>query len=285
MKTKTGIVFEGGAMRGLFSAGVQDVLLENNIKFDGAIGVSAGAAFGVNYKSHQVGRVLRYNVRYARDPRLSSWQSWLKTGDLYGADFCYRELPEELDIFDAETFAKDPMEFWCVATDIQTGDPVYHKLINGKTADLQWIRASSSIPFFARPVKIGNRYYWDGGVSDSIPLDFFEKRGYNRNLVVLTQPKEYRKVNKHTYPFLKAILYKYPQVLKRLKTRTQDYNAVLDEIAKQERSKQIFVIRPPHTLNIGTMEKDPRELTRVYEIGRKTMVENMSSLKEFLKQS
>lgn len=281
---KTGLVLEGGAMRGLFTAGVQDVLLENKIKFDGAIGVSAGAAFGVNLKSHQDGRVLRYNVRYAHDPRLASWQSWFKTGDLYGADFCYRQLPEELDVFDTAAFEADPMEFWCVATDIKTGEPVYHKLVKGKTADLQWIRASSSIPVFARPVKIGNRYYWDGGVSDSIPLNFFEKRGYDHNVVVLTQPKSYRKVNKHTYPFLKVILHKYPEVLKRLKTRTQDYNSVLDEIQEQEKTGQVFAIRPPEPLNIGTMEKDPDELKRVYEIGRQTMFEHLSELKDYVGQ-
>ena len=239
----------------------------------------------MNYKSHQVARVLRYNVRYARDPRLASWQSWLKTGDLYGTDFCYRELPEELDVFDAQTFEHDPMEFWCVATDVETGQPVYHKLVKGQTADLQWIRASSSIPVFARPVKIGNRYYWDGGVSDSIPLDFFEKRGYDRNVVVLTQPKSYRKVNKHTYPILKLILHKYPQVLKRLKTRADDYNAVLDKIARQQEASKLFVVQPPQALRIGTMEKDPAQLKRVYEIGRRTMIKQLPALKKYLGQS
>lgn len=125
---KTGLVLEGGAMRGLFTAGVIDVLMENNIKFDGAVGVSAGAAFGVNYKSHQIGRVLRYNLKFAGDPRFASWKSWRKSGNLYGANFCYPLIPDKLDKFDKETFAKDPMEFWCVATNAETGKAVYHKL-------------------------------------------------------------------------------------------------------------------------------------------------------------
>ncbi|MCI6882292.1 MAG: patatin family protein, partial [Lactobacillus johnsonii] len=190
---KKGLVMEGGAMRCMFTAGVIDTLMKAGIDFDGAIGVSAGAAFGCNYKSRQIGRVLRYNVKYASDPRLSSWQSWLKTDDLYGADFCYRELPVELDVFDTAAFQKNPMDFWCVATDINNGEAVYHKLISGKEADLQWIRASSSIPVFARPVEIGSRKYWDGGISDSIPIKFFEKIGYDKNVVILTQPLSYRK--------------------------------------------------------------------------------------------
>ena len=118
---KTGLVLEGGAMRGLFTAGVTDVLMENDITFDGLIGVSAGAAFGCNYKSGQIGRALRYNTEYCNDPRYCSFRSLVKTGDLFGADFCYRQIPCELDKFDMEAFSENPMEFYVVATDIETG--------------------------------------------------------------------------------------------------------------------------------------------------------------------
>ena len=113
---------------------------------------------------------------------MSSWQSWLKTGDLYGADFCYHELPVKLDIFDTVAFQKNPMDFWCVATDINNGEAIYHKLVSGKEGDLEWIRASSSIPVFAQPVEIGSRKYWDGGISNSIPIKFFEKLATIRTL-------------------------------------------------------------------------------------------------------
>ena len=126
---KTGLVLEGGAMRGLFSAGVMDVLMEHQITFDGAIGVSAGAAFGCNYKSRQPGRVIRYNTMYAKDPRYCSLRSFLRTGDLFRADFCYHELPKKLDVFDAEAFQQNPMEFYVVCTDIQTGKAVYRKCL------------------------------------------------------------------------------------------------------------------------------------------------------------
>ncbi|MDE7051134.1 MAG: patatin family protein [Lactobacillus sp.] len=279
---KKGLVMEGGAMRCMFTAGVIDTLMKEKVVFDGAVGVSAGAAFGCNYKSEQIGRVLRYNVKYASDPRLSSWHSWFKTGDLYGADFCYRELPVELDVFDTSAFQKNPMDFWCVATDINNGEAVYHKLISGKEADLQWIRASSSIPVFARPVEIGNRKYWDGGISDSIPIKFFEKIGYQKNVVILTQPLSYRKEASKLYPALELLLNKYPAVLGKLKTRARDYNCVLDYLRKKEVQGKILVIRPPYPLDIGTMEKNPEELKRVYNVGVKEAKKNLKAVRAYL---
>lgn len=278
-----GLVLEGGAMRGMFTAGVLDVLMENNIHFDGGIGVSAGACFGVNYKSRQIGRVLRYNRKYAGDKRLASWESWLKTGDLYGADFCYRVLPTELDVFDAKTFAENPMAFWCVATDINLGRPVYYKMNKGRDRDLQWIRASSSIPVFARPVPIAGHYYWDGGVSDSIPIAFFQRHGYNKNVVILTQPKNYCKhFHTNTYRFLQVALRKYPKVLRDLKNRAKNYNLTLEKLLREEKSGQTFVIRPPFALEIGTVEKDPRKIEMIYDVGRCEAEKQISALKKYL---
>ena len=141
---KTGLILEGGAMRGLFTAGVLDVFLENNIGFDGCIGVSAGAAFGCSYHSGQKGRTIRYNKRFAKDPRYCSLRSWIKTGDLYGVDFCYRELPEELDKFDNDAFIKNHAEFYVVCTDVETGEAVYVRPENALGEDLKWFCASAS---------------------------------------------------------------------------------------------------------------------------------------------
>jgi predicted patatin/cPLA2 family phospholipase len=186
---KKGLVLEGGAMRGLFTAGVTDVLMENGIRFDGAAGVSAGAAFGCNYKSHQPGRVLRYNKRFCNYWRYSGYRSLLLTGDIYGADFCYRKVPLELDKFDLDTFRNDPMEFYVVATDCATGEASYHKMTDYDEENMLWLRASASMPVASRPVKIGDRHYLDGGMSDSIPLEFMQKIGYGKNVVILTQPE------------------------------------------------------------------------------------------------
>ena len=123
---KTGLVLEGGGLRGVFSAGVMDVLMEEGIEFDGAIGVSAGAAFGCNYKSRQPRRAILYNMKFAKDPRYSSMRSLIATGDLFNAQFCYHDIPEKLYPFDWEAFRQNPMEFYLVCTDVETGEPVYH---------------------------------------------------------------------------------------------------------------------------------------------------------------
>lgn len=142
-KIKTGLVMEGGAMRGLFTAGIIDVLMEENIILDGAMGVSDGAAFGCNYKSNQIGRVLRYNKKYSKDPRYCSVRSLIKTGDMFGADFCYHELPDTLDVMDKETYNQSPMEFYVVCTDVETGKPVYHRCDRLDAKELDWMRAST----------------------------------------------------------------------------------------------------------------------------------------------
>ena len=147
---KTGLVLEGGAMRGIFTAGVCDVLMENGIDFDGCIGVSAGACFGCNFKSKQIGRAIRYNTRYCKDWRYCSVRSLIKTGDMFGAEFCYHTIPEKLDKFDAETFNNSNMEFYVVCTDVYTGKPVYH--LCGEVDDklYEWFRASASMPFVSK---------------------------------------------------------------------------------------------------------------------------------------
>lgn len=279
----SGLVLEGGAMRGLFTAGVLDVLMENNVTFDAAVGVSAGAAFGVNMKSKQIGRVLRYNLRFAGKPYYASWKSWRRSGNLYAENFCFHIIPEKLDVFDKKTFMANPMEFWCVATDAATGKPVYHKLRDAGYVDLEWIRASSSIPFFAHPVAIKGHYYFDGGVSDSVPYDFLVKNNFDKKVVITTQPKEYRKKQSKLFPIEKVILCEYPAVLKKLATRAEDYNAVLDEIQRDEDNGETFVIRPPYPLNIGTVESDKDEIKRVYEVGCEEGKKILPGLVEYLK--
>ncbi|WP_296225718.1 patatin family protein [uncultured Lactobacillus sp.] len=279
---KKGLVLEGGAMRGLYTAGVTDVLMKYGIKFDGAVGVSAGVAFGCNYKSLQPGRVLRYNLRYGGRPQFKSWRSWLKTGDLYGAGFCYYTLPEVLDPFDTAAFARNPMDFWCVATDVETAQPAYHKLTTGKGRDVAWIRASASIPFFARPVKIGSRAYWDGGVSDSIPVRFLLDKGYDKAVVILTQPAGYQKGPSRLQPVVDRVLKKYPAVVARLRQRHLEYNDCLAYIAKEEAAGRLFVFRPSQGIDVSAMEKDSNRLKAVYQVGVRDAKRQMAALKEFL---
>ena len=207
---KTGLVLEGGAMRGMFTAGVLDVLMEHGIVLDGAIGVSAGAVFGCNYKSHQIGRVIRYNTQYCNDKRYASFGNLLRTGNLYSEQFCYHTVPEKLDVFDAKAFAENPMDFFVVCTDVRTGDPIYHKCRTGDAEDIQWMQASASMPLAAKIVKIGHYQLLDGGIADSIPVRFFESIGYKRNLIVLTQPKGFVKKKNKMLPVIRARYLRYP---------------------------------------------------------------------------
>lgn len=280
---KTGMILEGGAMRGMFTAGVTDVMMKQGIRFDGMIGVSAGASFGCNYKSHQIGRTIRYNVRFCRDPRFCSLKSLIRTGDLYGADFCYSELPHSLDPFDRETFEKDPMEFYVVCTDADTGRAVYHRCPVGDDQDLQWMRASASMPVVSKPVRLGSRNLLDGGIADSIPVRFFEHLGYDRNVIVLTQPAGYVKQQQKHLALLKVLLRDYPKVWERLRTRHIKYNRTLEYIGKLESEGKAFVVRPPVPLNIGSTEHNAEKLLEVYRIGRDTGESVMSGMKAFLR--
>lgn len=280
---KTGMILEGGAMRGLFTAGVIDVLMEQGIQVDGVIGVSAGAAFGCNYKSRQIGRVLRYTTTYARDPRYGGIRSLIKTGDIYGVEFCYHEIPEKLDLFDEETYRSNNVDFYVTCTDVATGQPVYHKCETTRGDDLEWIRASASMPMVSRVVKIGEKELLDGGISDSIPLAYFQSMGYEKNIVVLTQPRGYTKKKNKALPLMRWFLKKYPKVLETMAHRHEQYNETLDFIKKEEEKGKVLVICPEEALNIGRMEKQPEKLTEVYEKGRKVAEQQLEKIKAFLK--
>lgn len=280
MENKTGLVLEGGAMRGMFTCGVIDVFMENDIHFDAAAGISAGAAFGCNYKSRQIGRPIRYNKKYCKDKRYCSIRSWITTGDLYGADFCYRELPDVLDPFDRETFASDPMDFYMGATDVSTGKCVFHKCTDGGEKDLLWMRASASMPVVSRPVNIDGHQYLDGGISDSIPFEYMESLGYERNVIVLTQPKGY--VKKKASPLISLALRKYPKIAEGMATRHEIYNKEIRLIEEREKEGRVFVIRPPQPLGVGKTEKDPEKLEKAYQEGRKETERVLSQLREFL---
>lgn len=278
---KLGLVLEGGGMRGVFSAGVTDVMMENKITFDRCVGVSAGAAFGCNYKSGQIGRVIRYNVRYCRDKRYCSIRSLIKTGDLFGAEFCYHTIPNELDLFDREAFDNSDMEFYAVCTDTATGKPVYHLCEKADDETMEWIRASASMPLVSKPVEIGGMKLLDGGISDSIPLEFMVKDGYEKNVVVLTQPRSYEKKKASSMGLIKLSLRKYPNTIRTIENRYKDYNLSREFVFEQERKGAALVICPDEALPVGRVEHDPEKLRKTYEIGRKTAEKMLSKIKSF----
>ena len=279
---KTGLIMEGGVMRGMFTAGVLDVLMENGLVTDGAIGVSAGAVFGCNYKSHQIGRVIRYNTEYCNDKRYASFKNLVKTGNLYSEQFCYHEVPEKLDPFNEAAFAASPMDFFVVCTDVKTGEPIYHKCRKGDAEDVLWMEASASMPLAAKIVKIGHYGLLDGGVADSIPVRFFESIGYKRNLIILTQPKGYIKKKNKFLPAIRAKYFRYPAFVEAVADRHERYNETLSYISMLEQAGKDYVIRPPIPLEIGAMERDPAQLRRVYETGRAVAQIQVEKIRDFL---
>ena len=282
MKQKTGLVLEGGAMRGMFTAGVLDVMMENGIRFDGAMGVSAGAVFGCNFKSGQIGRSLRYNMRFCDDPRYCSFESLIKTGNLYGVDFCYDEIPNKLDPFDAQAYRENPMPFYAVCTNVETGKAIHKRLDRGDSRDMQYFRASASMPIVSQIVEADGYKLLDGGITDSIPLLAMERRGYPRNVVILTQPLGYVKEKSGILPLVHVTMRKYPYLIKAMDVRHIRYNRQTAYVREQELAGKAFVIRPPYALGISRTEDDPAELRRVYEIGRAEMEKRLPALKEFL---
>lgn len=279
---KTGLVLEGGAMRGLFSAGVMDVLMENNITFDGAVGVSAGACFGCNYKSGQNGRVIRYNLRFCRDKRYCSTLSLITSGDMFNAEFCYHTIPDKLDIFDEKAFMANPMTFYTVATDIETGKAVFHRMKSADFRELEYIRASASMPLFARIVRLDGRKYLDGGITSSIPLKFMENEGYEKNIVILTQPRNYVKKPSRILPLIKLRYGKYPEFIRAFEKRPAMYNGELKYVRKAEKEGRAFVIAPPEKLPIGHVEHNSDRLLEVYRMGRSTATKLLPKVKAFL---
>lgn len=279
---KKGLVLEGGAMRGMFTCGVLDVFMENGIEFDGAVGISAGACFGCNIKSRQPGRALRYNLRFAHDKRYCSVHSLITTGDLYNVDFCYKQIPQVLDPFDFAALKANPMEFYMGCTDIHTGEAVFVQLVDGSERDLKWMQASASMPLVSRPVQIDGGEYLDGGMSDSIPLKFLESKGFNRNIVILTQPRDYVKGPNKLIWLMKILLRKYPNLIKVMQNRHLMYNEETRYVFEQEKAGNTLVICPEKALGISRTEHDTSELQRVYDMGRRLATERLDEIRTFL---
>lgn len=276
------LVLEGGAMRGMFTCGVIDVMMEHDLWPEALIGVSAGAAFGCNYKSRQRGRGLRYNQRFAGDPRFCSISSLVRTGDLFNAQFAYHDVPNLYDVFDGEAFGANPMRFFAVCTDVESGKAVYKELSQADDEAYDWIRASASMPLASRPVRLGTQLLLDGGVADSIPLEHFERMGYRRNIVVLTQPEGYRKKSTKLMPLMKLALRHHPNLVQAMKDRPTMYNAELDYVAQAEGQRRCLVIRPKEKLPIGHISHNPAQMQLVYDIGRQTAMQRMEEILRFV---
>ena len=281
--SKVGLVLEGGSLRGLYSAGVLDIMMDNNIDVDVIVGTSAGALFGPNYFSKQRGRAIRYNKRFCRDRRNISMWSWLFTGNVVNKNFAYYKITKKLDVFDNETFIKSGKELYVTATNIESGECEYFK-INDVLSDMEKLRATSAIPIMTKPVKINGKYYLDGGVSDSIPIKKCLELGCDKVIVVLTQPKKYKKkiISDKKIKMINIIFKKYPKLINRMLNRHNEYNECIKYINNLEKKNKVFVIRPSEKLDINLIERNPDKLEKIYQVGIKDMNKNIDDLKKYL---
>lgn len=265
----------------MFTAGVLDALMEQNIQIDKIIGVSAGALFGINYASNQKGRALRYNLKYLKDKRYMGFYSLFTTGNIVNKDFAFYDLPFNLDPFDQDEFEKSHLDFYLTATNIASGKAEYFK-IKDVFKEMEYFRATSAIPFVSKFVEISGQKYLDGGIADSIPFEKAQELGCDKIIVVLTQPIDYRKTRSSSFLF-KLFYRKYPHLVKTLENRYRTYNEQVEKIIRLEKQNKIFVIRPNVSLNIGRLERDEVKIKTVYELGEQILKAQIQDLHKYLK--
>ena len=263
---KVGLILEGGGMRGMYTAGVLDAFLEAEIEFDGCIGVSAGSGHGASYFSKQKGRACRVVLDNIDDWRYCGLRSLLRTGDFFGAKMLYDTIPNQLDLYDHETYAKRKGWFRAVITNVETGEAEY-PLLEEMSKDVIYIRASSSLPLLARMVKINQQKYLDGGISDSIPIDASIRFGCQKNVVVLTQCPDYQKKANPLMNFMSLCYRKYPNLVNRMKNRHLDYNKSLQRVEELKDKGVAYVIQPKKSVEIGRLEKNHDKLKNLYLLG------------------
>ena len=278
-KPKTAFVLEGGAMRGLYSAGVLDVFMQNDVWCDAIYGVSAGALFGMNFKSRQIGRAIRYNLKYAHNKHYMGFYSLITTGNIMNRDFCFDKLVYELDPLDFETFKKTPVNFFAVVTNVNKGCAEYFKIDDAKK-DLEKLRASGSMPFVSKFVEINSEKYLDGAISDPVPFKKVLDEGYEKIIVVLTRAENCAKQKEHL-PY-KLVYGKYPNFIKCANKQFEVYNETLNLIKKYENEGKISVLRPSKNLNIARVEKNLKKLKAIHKLGVDDCISNLDKIKEYL---
>lgn len=277
---KVGLVLEGGAMRGMFTAGVLDVFLDEAIQIDGIVAVSAGALFGVNFPSKQRGRALRYSLRFLTNPRYIGFRNWLREGNVVGRDFAFYDVPFKLDIFDNQTFKQSKIPFYATLTNVSTGKAEYHQ-IHDVFEQMETLRATSALPFFSKMVEVNGQKYLDGAEADSIPLNFCQQLGFDKIIVVLTRPADYRKAP--ALQWLNKLVYgKYPNLVNTMNNRYADYNQRIEQINQLGEQGDIFVLRPSQKIAIKRLENDPKKIQAMYELGIRDATAQMPLLKTYL---
>lgn len=278
----TGLVLEGGGMRGMYGAGVLDAFIDLGIKFLDIIGVSAGAANALSYISWQHSRNYNVYTTFAPDDRYVSFKSYLKTGSFFGMQFVFYEVPQSLIPFDYDTYNTSPMKLTAVATDVETGKPVYLEIDN-ISDEMDCVCASSAIPMASRIVHVRGHKLMDGGASDSIPIEYSMGKGNVKNIAVLSRNAGYR-AKKGKLSFFPYLFYPRHRAFARtVANRFDYYNESVEICEEQEREGNAIIIRPSMKLESNyRFERDPEKLKPLYENGYEDTMRIKDKLYDFL---
>ncbi len=278
-----GLVLEGGGLRGVYTSGVLRALRDLGLEFAALTGTSMGACNAVNHVAGQWERNRIVNMRYVNDGRWFSWARWLRTGEAFGMDFIYGEIPLRLVPFDFASFRASPVRWTTSATDVDTGESVY--IGKGGLTDVELmtvLRAATSLPWIGNPVEFRGHRLMDGGLVDSIPLARSEADGNPRNLVLLTQPAGYRKGPAHAGWALRRRHPGCPGLWRALAARHEQYNTSLELAHRREEEGRVLILRPSSTLGIDRVTRDPARLTRLYDLGYNETVARECELRRWL---
>lgn len=281
-KKKTALVLEGGAMRGMYTAAVLDVLMDEDIEVDAIYATSAGVLFGVNYISGQRGRAIRYNKRFSRDKRYMGIHSLITSGNIINKDFAFYELPFTIDVFDQKAYSRSETKMIATVTNVHTGGVEYVEIKN-VFEQMEVLRAASAMPFVSQMVELDGQLYLDGGLSDSIPLKRCQEDGYERIIVVETRPKGYRKSKPNTIA-AKLFYSKYPNLVETINNRYIGYNNILQEIDELEERGEIVLVRPSKELHLGRIESNPDRLQEMYDLGIEDAKVLLPRIREFIEK-
>lgn len=286
MKYKnTAIIVEGGGLRGAYSGGVLDVLADKEIKFGGAAGTSAGATHLCSFLSGQIGRNFRVDTIHSKSSKYMSFRNLLFTGDYFAFDYCYKQIPYKIDPFEFEKFTEvcKDTDFRVCITDVETGLAEYPRITDYRNEDdMNYIRASASLPILSKMVEIHGKKYLDGGIADSIPFESMLQNGFERAVVILTRPLGYRKKISKALPLVKFVFRHYPKLVEAVATRHIRYNQSLDKLAKLEAEGKVFIFRPSRLIKISDIESNKKKIARLYELGKEDAHNKMSELLKFL---
>ena len=260
-----GLILEGGGMRGVYTAGVLDAFLDAGIEFSSVYGVSAGSCHACSYLSKQRGRAFRVNVDYLDDPNYCGAKTFLKTGNVFGPEMLYEQIPDVLDPFDHQAFLNYPGKFYAVVTDVETG-------------------AASSLPLVSKTIVVKGHKLLDGGIADSIPIRKSIEDGNEKNVVILTRDHGYRKAPNKLMPIMRLRYPKYKEFLHAMETRHVRYNETIDFLEEQEKEGKVFIIRPEAKVEVGRIEKDKAKLTVLYKQGLHDGEKAIEAMKEYLEK-